>query len=234
MKNNHKFSLTIFIASLYIFSSMLVFASPVTVQLHLAITEAKKAEAPKVIDNHLVLSYKGEREYRFVGVAFKHENFKVHPFYKNANGVYVLTYPLNDNIETLDYRIVADGLWMTDPNNENIFKDANEITLSKFLVSKKNTPLEYPNKDGRVVTFQYFGIENQRVYLYGDFNNWDPFMYKMTEKRENNSYTCSIRLSPGKYHYKFIVDGTTMPDPLNDQKGIDLFGEIASILTLPY
>jgi hypothetical protein len=210
-------------------------AEHVTVQLHFAITEAFKAAPPSVIDDHLVLTYKGNRAYRFVGAAFKHEDFKIiHPFYVNTNGVYILTYPLEEGTSNLEYRLVVDGLWMTDPQNNNINTDSSGIRLSSFKIPQKEGPPESPRMTESLITFQYFGALGQKVYLYGDFNNWDPYMYRMTEEPGTGSYSRNLRLSPGTYRYRFIVDGTSLPDPLNDKRILDIFGKTASVFTVPY
>lgn len=221
------------IVLLFLFLPLILHAEHVTVQLHFAITEATEAEAPKVIDDHLVLTYKGNRHYRFVGAAFRHEDFKViHPFYVNTNGVYILTYPLKEGMSNLEYRLVVDGLWMTDPHNSQRTTDTEGITLSGFMIPEKEGPPESPRSNDNSVTFQYIGARGQRVYLYGDFNNWDPYMYRMVEEPGTGSYSCRLRLSPGTYRYKFIVDGTSMPDPLNDEKILDSFGDTASTFTV--
>ena len=208
-------------------------AEPVSIRLHLAITEAAGASPPEIIDNHLVLTYKGNRHYRFVGAAFKHEDFKIiHPFYVNTNGVYILTYPLEKGINELDYRLVVDGLWMTDPKNPKRIRDTGGISFSRFSVPEKTENPESPSVSGMKTTFLYQGSPGQRVYVYGDFNNWDPYMYRMKELPENNYYLITIRISPGRYKYKFIVDGTTLADPLNDEKTVDIFGQTASVFSV--
>ena len=212
-----------------------VSAEHVTVQLHFAITEAFKAAPPAVIDDHLVLTYKGSRNYRFVGAAFKHEDFKIiHPFFVNSNGVYILTYPLEEGTSNLEYRLVVDGLWMTDPENRNINTDPDGIRLSSFMVPQKEGPPESPRITDSQITFQYFGAVGQKVYIYGDFNTWDPYMYRMTENPGTGAYSRSLRLSPGTYRYRYIVDGTSLPDPLNDEKILDIFGKTASVFAVPY
>ena len=224
----------LFAVLLLLLSPLVLSADHVTVQLHLAITEAVAAAPPEVIDDHLVLTYKGSRQYRFVGAAFRHEDFKViHPFYVNENGVYILTYPLEEGMSNLEYRLVVDGLWITDPQNINRSTDAAGITLSNFMIPEKEGPPESPRNDKGSVTFQYFGTRGQRVYIYGDFNNWDPYMYRLEEKPGSGAYSCRLRLSPGTYRYKFIVDGTSLPDPLNDDRILDSFGETASVFTVP-
>ena len=208
-------------------------ADHVTVRLHFAITEAAAASPPEYIDNHLVLTYKGARRYRFVGAAFKHEDFKIiHPFYINTNGVYVLTYPIGDGLEKLDYRLVVDGLWMTDPKNPVTSRSPGGISLSSFSIPKKTGPPESPLIADGDITFIYNGLPGQRVYVYGDFNNWDPYMFRMKENEGNGTYTYTLRAKSGSYKYKFIVNGTSLADPLNDRKTLDIFGKTASVMTI--
>ncbi|MBI9108009.1 MAG: hypothetical protein JEZ04_14775 [Spirochaetales bacterium] len=234
MITRHTFSQIIILSLLFLFlTAASVSAERVTVRLHFAITEATDASPPELIDNHLVLTYKGARRYRFVGAAFQHEDFKkIHPFYINTNGVYVLTYPLKEDMKNLDYRIVVDGLWMTDPENPVTSRGLGGISLSSFTVPEKAGPPESPQTSGKQITFIYNGNPGQRVYVYGDFNNWEPYMFRMRESGGSGTYTYTIRAREGKYKYKFIVDGTSLADPLNDSKTIDAFGETASILTV--
>ena len=51
----------------------------------------------------------------------------------------------------------------------------------------------------------------KKVFLAGSFNGWDPAAKPMTEKK--GVYSTTLRLEPGKYEYKFVVDGTWCADP---------------------
>ena len=59
------------------------------------------------------------------------------------------------------------------------------------------------------------------VYLTGDFNNWAG---KVPMHRSNNDFTLILDMPPGKYRYKFIVDGDwrhAADQPLeNDENGV--------------
>ena len=46
--------------------------------------------------------------------------------------------------------------------------------------------------------------EAGEVKLAGEFNNWTP---EAIEKQEDGVWRKSLRLAPGKYSYKFVVDG---------------------------
>jgi 1,4-alpha-glucan branching enzyme len=51
-----------------------------------------------------------------------------------------------------------------------------------------------------------------RVFLAGDFNDWDPERHSM-HKNPNGVWECQVPLPPGRYGYHFVVDGMPRPDP---------------------
>lgn len=52
------------------------------------------------------------------------------------------------------------------------------------------------------------------VMLVGDFTQWQDKPISMV-KREGGLWTASVNLSPGTYHYRFLVDGQWRDDPEN-------------------
>lgn len=65
------------------------------------------------------------------------------------------------------------------------------------------------------VTFTVHADNGKNVYLAGEFNGWDPTAKKMTYKAKEGVYSASLKLKPGTYQYKFVVDGTWCADPEN-------------------
>jgi 1,4-alpha-glucan branching enzyme len=64
---------------------------------------------------------------------------------------------------------------------------------------------------GTAIEFEYFNPAAKEIFLCGDFNNWSSTTNKM--KRDNTGrFKLSINLSPGRYQYKFLVDGRWMVD----------------------
>jgi 1,4-alpha-glucan branching enzyme len=64
----------------------------------------------------------------------------------------------------------------------------------------------------------------EAVAIYGSFNNW--IQTKNYCAREGAGWVCRIDLAPGKYHYRFLVDGVGLIDPSNpvtedDGSGVD-------------
>ena len=44
------------------------------------------------------------------------------------------------------------------------------------------------------------------VHLAGTFNNWDPAVTPLKQKKDG-VWTTTVKLSPGRHEYKFIIDG---------------------------
>lgn len=79
-------------------------------------------------------------------------------------------------------------------------------------------------KEGNT-SFFLKGFENARsVSIVSDFNNWNMFGTPL--KKVSGGWTCSLNLKPGRYLFKYIVDGDWTNDPqtpadklLRDGKG---------------
>lgn len=78
-------------------------------------------------------------------------------------------------------------------------------------------------------TFRLKGYADaQVVALAGSFNNWNQS--QLIFAREGDAWVCRLDLNPGKYTYKFIVDGNWLLDPDNPNKEEDEAGNINSVL----
>lgn len=67
----------------------------------------------------------------------------------------------------------------------------------------------------KAVTFTVHTEKGRAVYLAGEFNKWNPTAKKMAYKAKAGIYTASVKLAPGSYQYKFVIDGTWCADPEN-------------------
>ena len=60
--------------------------------------------------------------------------------------------------------------------------------------------------------FKLYALSAKSVAVAGSFNKWDT--KKLIAKKDSKgSWTAKIALKPGKYEYKFIVDGNWVNDP---------------------
>ena len=64
----------------------------------------------------------------------------------------------------------------------------------------------------RKVIFELDAPEAQKVELAGDFTDWDKKPVGMSKKK-GGSWRASVRLDPGTYQYRFLVDGQWFDDP---------------------
>jgi len=55
--------------------------------------------------------------------------------------------------------------------------------------------------------------EARHVALAGEFNSWSPDATPM-KRQADGIWETIIALAPGRYEYKFVVDGQWIPDPL--------------------
>jgi CubicO group peptidase (beta-lactamase class C family) len=77
-------------------------------------------------------------------------------------------------------------------------------------------------------TFKLAGYKDAKVVaLAGTFNNWNQAATLCG--KEADAWVCRIDLAPGRYTYKFVVDGNWMIDPANAQSEDDGRGNINSI-----
>lgn len=69
-----------------------------------------------------------------------------------------------------------------------------------------------------------------RVGVAGDFNNWNPSATPLTRNEELGVWQACIRIPPGRYRYRLVVDGQWVQDPYNTNTETNPFGELNNIL----
>jgi hypothetical protein len=113
------------------------------------------------------------------------------------------------------YRFIIDGNWITDPANP--YKCVNGSEVNSFIPVKPNH------------TFILHGYNSAKaISLSGTFNDWSEFGY--TLKHVGQDWKIDLNLKPGKYLYKFLVDGNWLIDPGNKLWEQNQFGTGNSVL----
>ena len=79
------------------------------------------------------------------------------------------------------------------------------------------------------ITFKLEASEAKEAILVGDFNSWDVKKHRM-KKDNKGRWIKTVTLAPGRYEYKFLVDGQWQNDPENDQIVPNSFGTLNNIL----
>lgn len=88
--------------------------------------------------------------------------------------------------------------------------------------------------DSLAVSFSLRSENARSVSLAGSFNQWRPENYRLV--KNDSLWTINVKLAPGYYYYKFVVDGQWIPDPANPLKindGGNSFNSIVKAGTPP-
>jgi len=116
-----------------------------------------------------------------------------------------------------EYKFIAGGRWMTDPNNQINIDDGGGNTNSVYY--KYN------------YTFKLRGFSlAHKIAVAGNFNNWIPD--ELLFEKKGDGWECPLYVHEGTYVYRFVVDGDWMTDPGNPEKYTDDKGNINSVLKI--
>ena len=79
-------------------------------------------------------------------------------------------------------------------------------------MNMKAPPKAKPKIKTKKVKFNLYLPDAERVFLAGDFNNWDVVTLPM-KKDGDGFWEANIDLTPGRYEYRFWVNGSWRDDP---------------------
>ncbi len=69
-----------------------------------------------------------------------------------------------------------------------------------------------------------------RVALAGDFNNWSPDSTPMVPNNDGSCFRAMLPLAPGRYRYRYVIDGNWTRDPHNEACEANPFGDVDSVV----
>lgn len=107
-------------------------------------------------------------------------------------------------------------------------------SATPVVVAKKSTA-SAPKADKPVtkeVTFTVHAEKGKAVYVAGEFNQWNATAKKMAYKAKEGIYAATIKLAPGDYQYKFVIDGTWCADPENTNSVANDQGTFNSVVSV--
>lgn len=79
------------------------------------------------------------------------------------------------------------------------------------------------------VEFSLHAPKAKKVSVAGTFNNWDVNALKLKKGKLDN-WNASISLKPGRYEYRFFVDGEWLSDPKPKETAVNSFGTSNAVL----
>ena len=92
---------------------------------------------------------------------------------------------------------------------------AKKSVAQKCTVKKCAKKVAAKKPATKSVTFTVHADKGKAVYLAGVFNEWSLTAKKMAYKARSGVYAATVKLAPGTYEYKFVIDGTWCADPEN-------------------
>lgn len=78
--------------------------------------------------------------------------------------------------------------------------------------------------EGRTVQFVQPGAPGQLIAIAGDFNHWSSSATVLKFDEALGAFETTLRLPPGRYEYRLIVDGRWQADPYNRVRSQNDFG----------
>ena len=120
----------------------------------------------------------------------------------------------------LDYLILA----------QEIINKASAQGPEAFL-SREEKQLPFtPSNQLRDFIFKAAGV--REVHLVGDFNSWSVNHDSLLWQKEEGLWQKRLFLKPGRYRYKFVIDGEWLTDPGNHHLEPNSYGSLDSILEI--
>ncbi len=90
-----------------------------------------------------------------------------------------------------------------------------------------------PGQSGkRRVRFQVRAEPGSTVSVAGSFNGWDPASRPLADKDGDGVFRAMLMLSPGRYEYKFIINGVWCVDPECAEWVANDYGSLNSVATV--
>lgn len=235
-----------------------------TTATFLQVSGITEAGPPRVFDDFVVFTYEQRSFVRYVAAAFRHEDFKERHVFtarerEGRPDLFYLVYPIDyarDSLDELEYRLIVDGVWLTDPHAPSVRPGPYGVTVGSVTL---NEPPPYErrspvfNDDGSV-TFLFAlnlrvaptletvdtrqiaisSLHRPIVSIVGTFNGWDPYMHRLSGPDRNGFYSIRLPVPEGPHYYYFMVDGQRVLDPFNEARARDLqTGTFVSQVNVP-
>ena len=94
----------------------------------------------------------------------------------------------------------------------------------------KNTPPK-PSSENRIRRFEFQYHGPGKVCLAGSFNDWQPDATPMVALG-NGRWMKELTLPPGRYEYRFVVNGEWVDDPNAKATAPNPHGGVNAVLTV--
>jgi 1,4-alpha-glucan branching enzyme len=119
------------------------------------------------------------------------------------------------------------------PRHTNVLEGGTETAAapSTRRAPARSAGTKSPSREKTVdLTFQQPNARS--VCVAGTFNNWDHAKTPMRREAQDSIWKVSLPLKPGRYEYRFVVDGQWISDPNAKESATNDFGSSNSVLVV--
>jgi 1,4-alpha-glucan branching enzyme len=103
---------------------------------------------------------------------------------------------------------------------------------SSAAVASKPSEVCGVRQIGNEVVFVTFCPDAKTVKIGGEFNNWQADKNPMKKLGNEGLWQLKIKLKPGTYRYRLVVDGNWQQDPFNSNAEPNPYGQFNSLVTV--
>jgi len=88
------------------------------------------------------------------------------------------------------------------------------------------------NAGKKRVIFELAAQPGGTVSIAGSFNDWNPDAKKLSDRKGNGVFSAMMFLAPGRYEYKYVVNGQWCVDPECTDWVPNSQGSLNSVITI--
>ena len=185
-----------------------------------------------IISRGLLFTY-NNRNARSVSIAGNFSQWRPRPMTRNPHGIWYYFLEEYSSGDRIEYKYQVGGIWTPDPVNNWRRDDGigSYVSLASPAFSREGKNVTYRIIAPGTVQFRIYMPSARMISIVGDFNNWNP-ENDLLEKGGDGIWRLTKKITPGTYRYKYIVDGTWMPDTYNSSSASDDTGEVCSLISI--
>lgn len=126
--------------------------------------------------------------------------------------------------------VVNNSYWAEPTRKDNNIAKATKHGKRLYGIYNLKMYLAHPDDKGNA-HFKLRGHDDaKKVIVAGSFNKWNEHLFKMN--KVDDGWELTLKIKPGVYEYRFIVDGRWMEDPGNPHKTRNEYHEYNSLIDI--
>lgn len=114
---------------------------------------------------------------------------------------------------------------------EEVILDSKKLQLENFY-ERAESLLQNIKETIKIKNFNIYSPNSKEIYIVGDFNNWTINDNSRLDYNKGGFWEKRLTVKPGRYRYKFVIDGKWIHDPNNSETEANQYGGLDSILKI--